>query len=158
MAQDDEPEAALKRRQRILVADRRPQTCADLTRLLGNNYEVRSVSDARAVLAVVDEWAPALIVADAGLRTAAGFAGLRGFHVDGSGRVPIVWYSTTLADDPTSHPSDVAAEHDVVVPLSERYLLSLVSAQLKLIQMREDSVRALRESEERFHILKTALT
>jgi PAS domain S-box-containing protein len=141
-------------RPRILLADEHPEMRQYLAQLLSENYEIDAAPDIATALTLARARAPDLIVADVTMREAGDFQLLRLLRRDAWGEIPIVLYS---GKESSANVSETELD-DIVTPFSERQLLALVRAHIRVIQMRHVSIESFRLSEERFRTLKTMMT
>ena len=123
-------------RPRILLADGHSDMRQYLTQLLSEHYEIDAAADASTALALARERAPDLVVADVMMRAPGDLDILREFRRDAWRKVPIILYSTACDEDSPLNASE-AGDDDVITPFSERQLLALVRAHLRVVQMRE---------------------
>jgi PAS domain S-box-containing protein len=140
-----------------LIADEHPERRQFLTRLLSEHYEVHTAADASTALTLARERAPDLVVADVMMRASDDFNLLRERRRDAWGKIPIIFYSTTSDEDSSVNVAEIGASDDLVLPFSERPLLALIRARLRMAEMRQESIQSLRLSEERIRTLQTML-
>src|SRR5215831_438682 len=145
-------------RPRILVADARADMRQYLTRLLSEDCQVDTAAEASTALTRARKRAPDIIVADVEMRKSRDFGSLRQLRRDPWGNVPVIFYSTASGEAAGIDAEDVATDADLIMPFSERQLLSLVHTHLRLVHMRDESIQSLRLSEDRFRTLRTAMT
>jgi PAS domain S-box-containing protein len=143
---------------RILLADAHADMRQYLTRLLSEHYEIDAAADAEAALALARKHAPDLVVADVTTKSAGDCDLLCEFRRDEWGSVPIILYSPASDEESCVNAIEAGANDYLITPFSERQLLALIRAQLRVAQMRRESIQSLRLSEERFRTLKTTMT
>jgi PAS domain S-box-containing protein len=160
MAQTEDPTAdtePITKRRRVLLADGHNHMRRHLAQILSEQYEVDTAADAPTALRLALTRVPDVVVADVSIESMDEFDCLREFRSDSSEKIPIVLYSTGDKDSPADL-AKVRSSDDLIMPFSERQLLSLVRAHAQVAQIREESIQSLRLSEERFRILKTTIT
>jgi len=160
MAQATDPAQGTRQftdRRRILLADEHTHMRQHLTQVLSESYEVDTAEDAPTALMLACTRRPDVVVADIRMQQTRDFDRLGESGRDRQGKIPIIFYSTPEEDSYGNVPR-VGTKDDLIMPVSERLLLSLVRAHLQLAKVRDESVQTLRLSEERFRILKTAMT
>src|SRR5262245_25031127 len=128
-------------RPRVLLADKHSDMRQYLTRILSEHYEIHAADDVSTALILAREWDPDIVVADVGMRASDQFNFLRMSRRDAWGKVPIVFYSTNHDEDSSVNAAEIAATDDLVMPFSERPLLALVHAQLRVAEMRQQSIQ-----------------
>jgi CheY-like chemotaxis protein len=136
-------------RPRILVAEAQPDKRQYLTQLLSEQCEIVTAADASAALTLARKRAPDLIVAHVTMRASRDFDLLRQCRRDAWGGIPVIMYSTTSDEDSSVNASEAGHNNDVITPFSERQLLALVQAHLRVIRMRRESIESLRWTEDR---------
>src|SRR5262245_28869388 len=144
-------------RPRILLVDEHLNTRQNLARLLSEHYEIDAAGDAPTALTLARERDPDLVVADVRMRAFDDFNLLCAGRRDAWGKLPIILYTTTYNEDSDVPAAKIKTNDDAVIPFSERQLLALVRAHLKVAQERQESIRSLRLSEERVRTLQTML-
>jgi len=152
------PERETYGKPRILLADEHSDMLQHLTRLLSEHYEIQVAGDAQTALTLAREWGPHLVVADVTMRAAGDFNLVRECRRDGCTKFPIIFYSASQDEDSYLEADEAAPHDDLIVPFSEHALIALVRAHLQVIQTRQESMRSLRLSEERFRTLSTMLS
>ena len=151
----DEP---FRKRRRVLLTDGHSNMRQHLAQILSEHYEVDTAADASTALTLACTRRPDVIVADIMMQQMGEFDRLHQFPGDASGKIPLILYSATPDEDSSANIAKVRVDDDLIMPFSERQLLSLVRAHVQVAQIRDESIRSLRLSEERFRILKTAMT
>jgi PAS domain S-box-containing protein len=146
-------------RPRVLLVDSDPQMRQDVTRLLSAHYEIDAEPDAPTALALAHEEVPDLVLANIMTRVPDGFDLVSEFRRDARVPVvPIILYSTPAGEESCVEGMEAGANDYVITPFSERQLLARVGAQLRVAKLRDESIDALRTSEERYRTLATATT
>jgi PAS domain S-box-containing protein len=145
-------------RSRILLADAHTDMRQHLAQILSEHYEVDTAADAATALMSALARVPDIVVADISMQQMGDFDRLHEFRSDASGQIPIILYSTSSDDDSSANAAKARSSDDLIMPFSERQLLSLVRAHAQVAQIRDESIQSLRLSEERFRILKTTMT
>ncbi len=138
----------------VLVADDNADMRQYLVRLLAERYTVEAAPDGAAALAAVRRKVPDLILTDVMMSRLDGFELLR--EVRGDPRtsgVPVIMLSARAGEDARAEGMEAGADDYLVKPFSARELLACVGAHLQINRLRQESERAIRQSEERFRVL-----
>src|SRR5262245_13191083 len=158
MARQSEPAMEtepFRRRPRILLADKHPDSRQYVTQLLAKDYDIRAADDAPATLALALEWNPDVLVANVAIRAAPEYNLLRQSRRGAWGTTPVIWYSMPGGEESSAVVSQGVDNANVTaLPSSEHELLALVRVHCQVTQLRDESMQALRLSEERFRTLK----
>src|SRR5262249_49050733 len=139
-------------------ADGQSETRQYLTRVLSEHYEIE-VADASTTLTLIRERAPDLVIAEISKRVLRDFDIFCDFCRDAWRKVPVI-----LCSAPSDKHSCVnvlesrAGGGYLITPFSEAQFLALVRSELRVGQVRHESLECLQLSEERFRTLKTMLT
>jgi PAS domain S-box-containing protein len=134
-------------RRRVLVAEGQSNLRQYLTRILSKHYEVDAAADASTALTLARKQLPDVVIVDVGIGRTHDFDLVSEFRRDAWGNIPVVLYSTA---------SDAGTD-DLILPFSERQLLAVVRAHVDAAQKRDESIQALRLSEERYMTLANAM-
>jgi len=125
-------------RSRILLADENADMRRYLKQLLGAHYEVDSAADPGTALTLARKRTPDLVVADVMMRTMGDFDLVSEFRRDAWGKVPIILYSAPCDEDSCVNAIEAGANEYLITPFSERQLLALIRAQLRVARIRHD--------------------
>ncbi|WP_254533420.1 GAF domain-containing protein [Natrinema gelatinilyticum] len=141
---------------RVLVADDNTDMREYLERLLGRQWDVRTVADGEAALSAAREWTPDLVLADVMMPGMDGFELLASLRDDPEMRdLPIIMLSARAGEDSRVEGLEAGADDYMVKPFSARELVARVGATLELAQVREEADQKIRESEERLDAFVT---
>jgi PAS domain S-box-containing protein len=158
MAQHAEPAKEPTGRPRVVLADADPHSRQYVTQLLAHHYDVRA-ADASSALAQAVAWNPDVIVANVTVRPTVDCDLLRRSRRDAWDTTPVIWYAMRGDEQSSATSSEDGDDYDVtILPSSEHQLLALVRAHSRVTRMRDESMQALRLSEERFRTLTTTMT
>jgi PAS domain S-box-containing protein len=125
----------------VLVADDNADMREYVGRLLGDRWNVQSVPDGAAALAVARARRPDVVVADVMMPELDGFGLLAALRADPATRdIPVILLSARAGEDATVRAIEAGADDYLVKPFTARDLLARVEAQLIRAQQRE-SVR-----------------
>ncbi|HEV3105126.1 MAG TPA: response regulator [Trinickia sp.] len=136
---------------RVLVADDNADMRKYISRLLGQRWEVQTVSDGRAALDAIRAQRPDIVVTDVMMPNLDGFALLREIRCDLELRdLPVIMLSARAGEEARVEGLGSGADDYLTKPFSARELIARVNANLEMARMRRDATRELRESEARF--------
>jgi PAS domain S-box-containing protein len=156
-------EAQLKSqdRARIVWADDHADMRDYVLRLLGERYDVETVSDGEAALAAVRRQPPDLVLADVIMPRLDGFSLLRELRADErTSTVPIIVLTARAGEESHLDGLESGADDYLIKPFSARELLARVGTQVELARLRREAettrraaeqAEAQRASEARFH-------
>jgi signal transduction histidine kinase len=138
--------APLKQAGRVLIADDNPDLLTYLGHLLGESWQVETVSDGLAALASARAIRPDLVISDVMMPGLDGFGLLRELRSDPrTSAVPVILLSARAGEEALLEGLETGADDYLVKPFSARELLTRVRAQLAMAELR----RAVAEAEER---------
>jgi signal transduction histidine kinase len=133
---------------RILLADDNADMRGYVRRLLGEAYEVESVSNGMEALAAIRRHPPELVLTDVMMPELDGFGLLRELRANEStSTIPVILLSAKAGEDARIEGLQAGADDYMVKPFTARELLARVGAHLALGRMRRDAAereRALR--------------
>lgn len=136
---------------RILYADDNSDMRAYVSRLLGQRFEVQTVSDGEAALAAARAHPPDLLLSDVMMPKLDGFGLLRAWRSDPQLRdTPIILLSARAGEESRIEGITSGADDYLIKPFSARELFARVDTHIKVSRMRQQANAAMRESEERF--------
>jgi len=139
---------------RIIVADDNADMREYVRRLLAQNYRVEAVADGEAALLAARREKPDLIVADGMMPIMDGFALLRAIREDQELQtVSVIMLSARAGEESKIEGLAAGADDYLVKPFSARELLARVDAQVQMANVRGQTEKMLRESEERFRTM-----
>jgi PAS domain S-box-containing protein len=140
---------------RILLADDNADMRGYVRRLLGDNYEVRAVSNGTEALAEIRGHPPDLVLTDVMMPGLDGFGLLREIRADESTKtIPVILLSARAGEDARIEGMQAGADDYMVKPFTARELLARVGAHLAMGRLRRESAeheRALRSEAETAH-------
>jgi PAS domain S-box-containing protein len=143
---------------RILLVDIDSQMRQDVTELLAGHYGIDAAADAPTAFSLARERTPDLVLANVMTRKPNGVDIVREFRRNAQLRVvPIILYSSSTEEELCMEGVEAGANDYLLTPFSERQLLTCVGAQLRAAQMRDESIHALRASEERYRTFANAM-
>ena len=141
---------------RLLIADDNADMRKYLAHLLGERYRVETVPDGEAALAATRARRPDLILSDIMMPRLDGVGLLRELRADAALQtVPVILLSARAGEEVIEGLQEGADDY-LIKPFSARELLARVAAHLKLARLRNESEKAIRESEERLRALINA--
>jgi PAS domain S-box-containing protein len=133
-------EVSTSKRPRILIADDNADMRQYLSRLLSPLYEVQSVSDGQAALAVVRKNPPDLVLTDVMMPNLDGFGLLNQLRSDPNARtLPVILLSARASEDSRVEGMQQFADDYVVKPFTARELLARVAMHLKMAEVRAEA-------------------
>jgi PAS domain S-box-containing protein len=145
----------------ILLADDNADMRDYVRRLLGQRYEVRTVTNGTDALAAVRRHPPDLILTDVMMPGIDGFELLRELRASQStATIPVILLSARAGEDARIEGLEAGADDYIVKPFTARELLARVGAHLALSCMRRDSAereRNLRAEAEAAHERTTTI-
>ncbi len=145
---------------RILLADDNADMRAYVKRLLGDYYEVETVSNGAEALAAVRSHPPDLVLADVMMPELDGFGLLGELRADAStSTIPVILLSARAGEDARIEGMQAGADDYMVKPFTARELLARVGAHLALSRLRREAAereRALRAELELRVVQRTA--
>jgi PAS domain S-box-containing protein len=140
---------------RILLADDNADMRGYVRRLLGDNYEVRAVSNGTEALAEIRSHPPDLVLTDVMMPGLDGFGLLHEIRADESTKtIPVILLSARAGEDARIEGMQAGADDYMVKPFTARELLARVGAHLAMGRLRRESAeheRALRAEAETAH-------
>src|SRR5215813_3258355 len=143
---------------RILLVDIDSNMRQHVTQLLAAHYGIDAAADAPTAFNLACERTPDLVLARVMTRRPDGVEIVPEFRRNAQLRVvPIILYSSSTEEELCMEGVEAGANDYLLTPFSERQLLTCVRAQLRAAQMRDESVHALRTSEERYRTLANAM-
>ncbi len=135
---------------RILLADDNADMRDYVSRLLADRYEVIAVGDGEAAWNALQQDLPDLFLSDVMMPVLDGFELLHRIRTDARTReIPVVLLSARAGEEARIEGLEAAADDYLVKPFSARELLATVDAHIKTVNIRRESQKALRASEER---------
>jgi signal transduction histidine kinase len=133
---------------RILLADDNADMRGYVRRLLGEAYEVESVSNGMEALAAIRRHPPELVLTDVMMPELDGFGLLRELRAhESTSTIPVILLSAKAGEDARIEGLQAGADDYMVKPFTARELLARVGAHLALGRMRRETAereRALR--------------
>ncbi|WP_284417950.1 MULTISPECIES: ATP-binding protein [unclassified Bradyrhizobium] len=151
--------AAMSGRDRVVLADDNPDMRDYVRRLLGDDYEVETVSDGVAALEAVRRRRPDLVLTDVMMPRLDGFGLLKALRGDPQLRdVPIVILSARAGEEAKVEGLDAGASDYLSKPFSARELLARVRANIDMSRVRREAETTLRELNERLEAQVSART
>lgn len=143
---------------RVLVAESNGDTRDQLTRLLKEHYDVASVPDGDAALAMVQLWQPELVLADAGMPRRNGFQFVRTLRADPQTRlIPVILLADSPSEEARVEGLEAGADDYLSRPFGARELLIRVRAQLRRTALQRSAEARIVASELRLEQLVTML-
>jgi signal transduction histidine kinase len=131
---------------RILVVDDNADMRDYLYRLLSQRYEVETVEDGIAAIAVIQQSIPDLVLTDVMMPRLDGFRLLQALRNEPQTQnLPIILLSARAGEESRIEGLEAGADDYLIKPFSARELLARVEANLKMAQMRQEA--AVREQE-----------
>ncbi|HTA46581.1 MAG TPA: ATP-binding protein [Bryobacteraceae bacterium] len=141
-------------RSRIVIADDNADMRAYAARLLGRDYAVTVAADGEAALEAIRANPPDLVLTDVMMPRLDGFGLVRALRRDPRTReIPVILLTARAGEEERIEGLETGADEYLTKPFSARELLARVQASLKLQRVRNESNRALRESEHRYRTL-----
>lgn len=135
---------------KILLADDNADMLDYVKRLLSQQYEVETVRDGKAALAVIRQQRPDLVLSDVMMPELDGFELLRQLRADPATQdIPVILLSARAGEESRIEGLAAGADDYLVKPFSARELLARVEAVLKLMRLRQEVNATLHRSEER---------
>jgi PAS domain S-box-containing protein len=136
---------------RLLLADDNADMRRYVSRLLSKHLQVEAVSDGAAALASIRANRPDLVLTDVMMPELDGFGVLKAIRADPELRdLPVIMLSARAGEEARIEGLDAGADDYLIKPFSARELTARVHANLKLANVRRESMAALAESEQRF--------
>lgn len=146
---------------RILLADDNADMRGYVHRLLGDYYEVRSVSNGREALEALSSYTPDLVLTDVMMPDLDGFGLLHEIRAkDSTKTIPIILLSARAGEDARIEGMEAGADDYMVKPFTARELLARVGAHLAMGRLRREAAeheRTLRAEAEAAHQLTTSI-
>jgi signal transduction histidine kinase len=125
---------------RILLADDNADMRGYVRRLLGENYEVESVSNGLDALAAARAHPPDLVLTDVMMPGLDGFGLLRELRADANTKtIPIILLSARAGEDARIEGMQAGADDYMVKPFTARELLARVGAHLAMGRLRREA-------------------
>jgi signal transduction histidine kinase len=125
---------------RILLADDNADMRAYVRRLLGEAYEIESVSNGMEALAAIKNRPPDLVVTDVMMPELDGFGLLRELRAnENTSTIPVILLSAKAGEDARIEGLQAGADDYMVKPFTARELLARVGAHLALGRMRREA-------------------
>jgi PAS domain S-box-containing protein len=152
---DDYPTAAVTAMPcpgaRVLIADDSADMRYYLRSLLGRYWSVETVADGNAALEQVREKRPELVVSDVMMPGLDGFELLRSLRGDERTKdLPVILLSARAGEEAAVQALAAGADAYLVKPFAASELIAYVGGHLQLHRLRQQSLVALRASEEKF--------
>jgi PAS domain S-box-containing protein len=136
---------------RLLLADDNADMRRYVSRLLSKHLQVESVPDGAAALTAIRSHRPDLVLTDVMMPELDGFGLLKAIRADAELRdLPVIMLSARAGEEARIEGLDAGADDYLIKPFSARELTARVHANLKLANVRRQSMAALAESEQRF--------
>ena len=136
---------------RLLLADDNADMRQYVSRLLSNHLHVEAVADGAAALAAIRSRRPDLVLTDVMMPGLDGFGLLKAIRDDAELRdLPVIMLSARAGEEARIEGLHAGADDYLIKPFSARELTARVHANLKLANVRRESMAALAESEQRF--------
>ncbi len=136
---------------RVLLADDNADMRQYVSRLLSKHLRVEAVADGAAALAAIRANRPDLVLTDVMMPELDGFGLLKAIREDPELRaLPVIMLSARAGEEARIEGLDAGADDYLIKPFSARELTARVHANLKLANVRRESMAALAESEQRF--------
>jgi signal transduction histidine kinase len=152
------PKPETRNSSRILLADDNSDMREYVRRLLAGNYEVVAVADGEEALAAAREHPFDLVLTDVMMPNLDGFGLLRELRADERTReLPVIMLSARAGEEARVEGLTAGADDYLIKPFSARELLARVESNLKLQQLRRESLRreqTLRQQAEEANRLK----
>jgi signal transduction histidine kinase len=128
------------RRPRVLVVDDNRDMREYVARLLGERFEVETVGDGEAALAVVRDHPPDLVLSDVMMPRLDGFGLVRALRDDPSSReIPIILLSARAGEEASVEGLQGGADDYLIKPFSARELVARVETHIALSRMRAEA-------------------
>jgi PAS domain S-box-containing protein len=144
-------EAMSNERAYILLADDNADMRDYVRRLLAPHYEVDVVPDGEAALAAIASRRPDLLLTDVMMPRLDGIELLARLRADArTSTLPVVLLSARAGEESRVEGLQSGADDYLIKPFSARELLARVEAHVKMARFRNETTKALRESEARF--------
>lgn len=136
---------------RLLLADDNADMRQYVSRLLSKHLHVEAVADGAAALDAIRAHRPDLVLTDVMMPELDGFGLLKAIREDAELRdLPVIMLSARAGEEARIEGLDAGADDYLIKPFSARELTARVHANLKLANVRRESMAALAESEQRF--------
>ena len=133
-------------RSRVILADDNSDMRQYVARLLGESFDVHTVSDGGAALAAAREHPPEAIVSDVMMPRVDGLSLLRELRADPVLKeIPVIFLSARAGEESRVEGIQAGADDYLVKPFSARELLASVNAHVKMHRMRLESRRVQQE-------------
>jgi PAS domain S-box-containing protein len=127
-------------RPRILLADDNADMREHVARILGEKYELVTVSDGQAALEEARRARPDLVLSDVMMPGLDGSALLSTLRADPQMvNVPFIMLSARAGEEARSEGMDAGADDYLIKPFSARELLTRIAAHLKLAKARQEA-------------------
>ena len=127
-------------RARVLLADDNADMREYVARLLGQRYDVETVSDGAAALAAARARPPDLVLSDVMMPGLDGFELLRALRADPRTReLPVILLSARAGEEARVEGLDAGADDYLVKPFAARELLARVGTHLTLARLRAEA-------------------
>jgi two-component sensor histidine kinase len=131
----------------VLVADDNPDMRAYIRGLLGIYWDVAVAEDGSAALEHILQKRPDLLVTDSVMPKLNGFGLLQAIREDPAlNDLPVILLSARSSEEARIEGLEAGADYYLAKPFSGRELIALVNANLKLVHLRRETTRQLRES------------
>jgi PAS domain S-box-containing protein len=146
---DRTPAADSRDRYRILLADDNADMREYVRHLLGQRFHVDAVADGEAAWQAAQVTSPDLVLADVMMPRLSGFDLLQRIRSDQRlQQVPVILLSARAGEESRVEGMEAGADDYLIKPFSARELLARVDAHINMANLRRESQKALRESEE----------
>ncbi|GMA14293.1 ATP-binding protein [Deinococcus metallilatus] len=140
------PPASGAPRPRVLLADDNADLREYVTRLLGDQYDVRAVTDGQQALEAARAQAPDLVLSDVMMPHLDGFGLLRALREDPATRdIPVILLSARAGEEARLGGLEAGADDYLAKPFSARELRTRVRTHLELSGLRLEAARQARE-------------
>jgi signal transduction histidine kinase len=136
----------------VLVADDNADMRAYLHRLLGSHWQVEVTENGANALERIRHRKPDLLVTDAMMPVLDGFGLLKAIREDPAlNDLSVIMLSARAGEEARIKGLEAGADYYLTKPFSGRELIAQVNANLKLIHLRRETTRQLRESAKELH-------
>jgi len=154
IASDRAGPAADRAKARVLLADDNADMRDYIRGMLASAYVIEAVADGEQALAAARRHPPDLVLSDIMMPRVDGLALLKTLRADPELRdIPVILLSARAGEEPRVAGLEAGADDYLIKPFSARELQARVGGQLALRRLREESRRALSDSEKRIREL-----
>jgi PAS domain S-box-containing protein len=142
-----EPGPDVPHRPRVLVADDNADMRGYLARICGSRWDVETVTDGAAALALIQRDPPDLLISDVMMPGLDGLTLVRRLRANPATReLPVILLSARAGEEARLEGLQAGASDYLVKPFSARELLAYVDARLEIAATRRDAEQGLRQS------------